>query len=448
MNNFIAVLRDSYREAVSTWVIPVMLVFVLLLVTLVASVGFRPIPIQERVEENLGGFGGPNFMVAVTPDNRGSRFVIQNLQASNPAEPWNSDYEFDVTFKGSPELIDRLQTNVMVPLTRRRMENYLTDRGTPFLTNLTVVDRSPKPAEPAAGVPREFAFHVTSKGTKIPDQNSWFHQPSVLFSIDYRSTYTLREGIYKLEKWLVNDAGAWLTLLVSVVITAGFIPNLLRKGAIDLYISKPIGRGPLLLYKYLGGLIFVLLLTTALVGGIWLAVGVRTGFWSPNLLLLIPLVTFYFAILYAVSTLAAVLTRSTLVAILATMFAWVLFFGVGFAHDFVSQVNEANQKLDEKMREMTVGGEAELNPEDRPGFRVPKWADWTSYLLYKPCPRTYDLDDRTIRTIATGLLTDYELEQNRLNRPLPPWGETLGVSLAFIALCLTLASVRLVTRDG
>ncbi len=447
MNNFVAVLRDSYREAVSTWVVPVMLAFVLLLVTLVASVGFRPISFEERFAEGLGSFSGPNFMVKLTPDSRGSRFELRDLKASEPAAPWRSDYEFDLTFAGSPELVERLQPNVMVPLTRRRMENYLTNTGAPFLTNLVVTDRSPPPPN-VAGANREFVFHVSSKGTKIPDQNSWFHQPSVLFAFDYWSTYTLREGIYKLEKWLVNDVGSWLTLLVSVVITAGFIPNLLRKGAVDLYISKPIGRGALLVYKYLGGLIFVLLLTTALVGGIWLAVGVRSGFWSPNLLLLIPLVTFYFAILYAVSTLAAVLTRSTLVAILATMFAWVGFFGVGFARDFVSQVNEANQKLDEKIQEATAGGEAEFRPEDRPGFRVPKWVDWLSYLLYKPCPRTYDLDDRTIRVIATGLLTDYELEQNRLNRPLPPWAETLGVSLAFIGVCLGLSCGRLATRDG
>ena len=204
MNNFVAVLRDSYREAVSTWVVPVMLAFVLLLVTLVASVGFRPITFEERLAENLDTLGGPNFKVAIAPDSRGSRFELRNLKATEPAAPWKSDYEFDITFTGSPALVDRLQSDVLVPLTRRRMENFLTGTGTPFLTNLVVTDRSPRP-DPAAN--REFVFHVSSKGTKIPDQNSWFHQPTVLFAFDYWSTYTLREGIYKLEKWLVNDRG-------------------------------------------------------------------------------------------------------------------------------------------------------------------------------------------------------------------------------------------------
>ena len=54
-----------------------------------------------------------------------------------------------------------------------------------------------------------------------------------------------------------------------------------------------------------------LILTAFTVGGVWVAIGLRTGFWTPHFLAVIPLLTFYFAILYAVSTLAAVLTRST-----------------------------------------------------------------------------------------------------------------------------------------
>ena len=149
-----------------------------------------------------------------------------------------------------------------------------------------------------------------------------------------------------------------------------------------------------------------------------------------------------------VSTLAAVLTRSTVVAILATMFAWVVFFLIGFGHNFVVVVKEANVKIDEQIQASQGGAEIDFPPEDRPGFRIPRWVDVTSQVLYYPCPRTYDLDDRTIQIIASGLLTDFELEKNRLNRPLPPWGETLGVSLAFIALCLGLATLRMVTRDG
>ena len=44
-----------------------------------------------------------------------------------------------------------------------------------------------------------------------------------------------------------------------------------------------------------GGLLFVLLLTTFTVGGVWLVIGLRTGVWAPGLLYCIFGITFYFA---------------------------------------------------------------------------------------------------------------------------------------------------------
>ena len=112
-------------------------------------------------------------------------------------------------------------------------------------------------------------------------------------------------GVYVVENYLVSGIGAWVALLVAVIITAGFIPTMLGKGSLDLVVSKPVGRPRLLLYKYLGGLTFILLLTAYAAAGVWVAIGVRTGIWAPNFLLVIPILTFYFAVLYSVSTLAA-----------------------------------------------------------------------------------------------------------------------------------------------
>ena len=48
---------------------------------------------------------------------------------------------------------------------------------------------------------------------------------------------------------------------------------MLQKGGgnSDLWITKPVGRPQLLLYKYLGGLTFVALLSVVAVGGTWVA---------------------------------------------------------------------------------------------------------------------------------------------------------------------------------
>ena len=58
-------------------------------------------------------------------------------------------------------------------------------------------------------------------------------------------------------------------LLYGVIITGFFIPNMLRKGTLDLLLVKPISRWTLLLYKYVGGLSFIFLNAAVAVIGIW-----------------------------------------------------------------------------------------------------------------------------------------------------------------------------------
>src|SRR5260370_37088846 len=106
-----------------------------------------------------------------------------------------------------------------------------------------------------------------------------------------------------IEHRLVNVLGAPIALLVSVVRAVFSIPNMLRKGTVDLLLVKPIRRPTLLLYKYVGGLTFIFLNTALAVGGVWLVLSLRSGVWAPGFLMSIPLITFYFAILYSLSTL-------------------------------------------------------------------------------------------------------------------------------------------------
>ena len=54
----------------------------------------------------------------------------------------------------------------------------------------------------------------------------------------------------------------------------------------------------------------MIVLTVATVGGIWFVLALRSGYWDPSFLLLIPILTFTFGILYAFSTLVAVFTAA------------------------------------------------------------------------------------------------------------------------------------------
>ena len=122
-----------------------------------------------------------------------------------------------------------------------------------------------------------------------------------------------------IEDVIVGGIGSGIAMLIGIVITAFFVPNMLRKGTVDMLLVKPISRVTLLLYKYVGGLTFIFLNTVVAVGGVWLALGLRSGVWATGFLVMILVITFFFAILYSVSTLFGVLTRSPIVAILLTL---------------------------------------------------------------------------------------------------------------------------------
>ena len=109
-----------------------------------------------------------------------------------------------------------------------------------------------------------------------------------------------------LARWAAGVAGT-LLLLAS---TAGFLPEFLRPGASSILMAKPVPRWTLLAGKVIGVVAFVGVLTGGFIVGTWLALGARTGIWSPGYLLAWPLVVAQFTGLYAASVVAATSTRN------------------------------------------------------------------------------------------------------------------------------------------
>jgi ABC-type transport system involved in multi-copper enzyme maturation permease subunit len=223
-----------------------------------------------------------------------------------------------------------------------------------------------------------------------------------------------------------------VALLTSIIITAFFIPNMLRKGTIEPLLVKPIRRWQLLLYKYVGGLAFIFLNTLIAVGGVWLALSLRSGIWATGLLWTILSLTFFFAILYAVSTLFGVLTQSPIAAILLTCAAWFALFLVGLAF----QIFEAQQA-----QEVKQAAREKRAPEPE------GWFVGVVRAAHFVLPRTGDLNVLNERLLTRELLSANQLSGRELDPFRISWAETLTVSFAFIALCLGLAAWRFTRRD-
>ncbi|HEV3263860.1 MAG TPA: hypothetical protein VG013_43900 [Gemmataceae bacterium] len=131
--------------------------------------------------------------------------------------------------------------------------------------------------------------------------------------------------------WVAGTAG----MLVLLVWTAGFLPAFLEPGSAAVMLTKPVPRWLLLAGKSLGVLTFVAFQEIVFFGGTWLALGVRTGVWSPHYLLCIPLLLLSFAIVYSFSVLMAVCTRSTVACIFGSILFWLICFGMNYGRHTV-----------------------------------------------------------------------------------------------------------------
>jgi ABC-type transport system involved in multi-copper enzyme maturation permease subunit len=258
----------------------------------------------------------------------------------------------------------------------------------------------------------------------------WPHEISIFFGALPIGTAPLGFQLYIIMGALVSGLGGWVIILVSVIITAFFIPNMLRKGTVDLLLVKPIHRWALLLYKYTGGLLFILLNTAVAVCGFWLVLGLRSGIWANSFLLSIFVYTFFFAVLYSVSTLFGVLTRSPIVSILLTLFVWFVFFIVGALYQFTD-------------KQSIVEARTGAQPEAAwiPTFRT------VVKVVHFVLPRTSDLSTLQSRFLLSDLLTANEVSAAKLDPGSITWSESLGVSGAFIALMLGCSCWWFATRD-
>ena len=241
--------------------------------------------------------------------------------------------------------------------------------------------------------------------------------------------------IYTLAS-IVLSIGAWVGVLAGVVITSFFIPNMLRKGTVDLLLVKPINRWTLLVYKYIGGLTFIFLSTSYAIGGLWLVLGIRSGLWANGALIMIFTITFFFAILYAVSTFVGVVTRSTVTSIMLTIGVWFALYVIGGVYSFVTIIDRTE-------KEMEKAGHAKP-AEDRWGDGYTAMAVRTLHFV---TPRTSDLNSLNDMLVFTDFMTGNMRDMSKFDTSDVNWLESLIVSTVWIAIFLGLASLWFMFKD-
>ncbi|NIR47702.1 ABC transporter permease subunit [candidate division KSB1 bacterium] len=126
-------------------------------------------------------------------------------------------------------------------------------------------------------------------------------------------------GIESVIATLVYNGGIFLAIFAA----ANLVPTMLEKGNIELLVSKPLSRPLILLCRFIGAQSIMVFNVTYLVGGSWLILSMKTGFWHWPYLYSIPMAIAAFAIMYTLMALIGVTTSSTGVSI---MVAYVVLF--------------------------------------------------------------------------------------------------------------------------
>jgi len=441
---FLAILKDSVREAVDSKVFFVMLGLSTLMIFLAASLSFKPQPAKDLFD--VLAFPLNSDWTDMTPEkwqklgkmqDQGKLHVYQvrGVEPLNGAKDApGSDFSVIVGVRfAKEEEADKVKRSPegTVDLLKSRFGAFDELRVVEVTkVQLASSDNRNLPEKPD---PKEVYFELETHPTSVT-LRLWPHEPSIFFgafSLSGLKTVPLGLQLYIIEDLIVNWLGAWVAILLSIVITSFFIPNMLRKGTIDLLLAKPIHRVTLLSFKYLGGLIFIFLNTAFVVSGMWLAVGLRSGIWATGFLFTILVITFFFAVLYAVSTLFAVLTRSTIVAILMTCFVWGFLTAMGYTYKFVEDYNHT------KKTELAAEGAQYSENWFGTGVR------FVHFIL----PRTRDLDFLTTRLLVRDLLTANQIREQKIDTTAISWGESITVNCVFIGLLLGFSSWWFATRD-
>ncbi len=201
------------------------------------------------------------------------------------------------------------------------------------------------------------------------------------------------EFIQGFQNLIVTFFAGSLGVMFSIAATAFFMPRVLEKGAADTLFSKPVSRLAILLSRYLAGLFFIAGIAFVLVFGMYLGLGIRSGYWDAGFLWGSITLVYLFGMMHSISICVAVLTRSSTAAILITIVLFMICGSVHRAWAGIEYVNEMKfiQGLRTAQQEGEEDAEAEAASEDNANIALTMLVN-SLYGLHYVLPKTTDAD--------------------------------------------------------
>lgn len=429
MLKVLAIFKDSLRETLDSRTFWVLLFISGILILICWSLSFDPLAPGEALKDIAGGF---NEVMVPRPGRIFRAGYPVKFEVEDPAE--TAEGRFHLRLRVSPvKEFHRLARHwdALVRDRIRKPGDPVPDLEEPadfelerrFLLARFREQGLGRVAVEAEGETGEIRLYRVEFKPSRPEILRGAHRMGVFFgAVRIRLATSAADVVAKIQSFLADLIAGWVGIILALVVTASFVPDMLQKGRIDLLLSRPIGRPALMASRYLGGLLFVLLHAAFLIGGCWLALAVRSRHWDASFLWSIPVLTAAFAVLHSFSTWMGVLTQSAVASLLTTLGLWFASFAVGFARRLF----------------LSAMAPAELPPWARRGLEA----------VYYVLPKTSDLKAINNYLIARGNLGPEGVGFIEQMGVVPlDWAPVLISSAVFLAFCLTMACLSFSRRD-
>ncbi|MCH2124710.1 MAG: ABC transporter permease subunit [Pirellulaceae bacterium] len=359
MRAYVAIIRDSFQEALSSRVLWILLVVITLLLLLILPSGYKESVTVGLRQHDVKRGRWPEFASkiqqeseadAVSPSRHLVALANEDLKAflkktavqekkAEVGKDMKFWREFDKFLGGLNELLEKPEfyradvwENVIVRSDEARElleldANSLSAEQVQRRNRLLLEAAYPEMLQ----VSPQTAMSLTYFGKesdRLPFRKAQF---------DAQVTHWGELVI----RWIAGTIG----IFVAIIVTAGMIPQMFDAGSWSLLLSKPVSRSVVFLAKFIGGSAFMLLNAAYFICGVWFILGFRFGIWDGKLLLMLPLYVFVFVIYYAVSALAGVIWRSPIVCVIISIVFWAACFVVGAIHSGVERFVYKNSRL-------------------------------------------------------------------------------------------------------
>lgn len=333
MRPYLAVIKDSFREAIHSRVLWILLIVITLFLLLIAPAGYR---VTLTTTFNWADVQDARQLVLRLTEAAGS------LANSREKRIW--------------ELISQPDRDELTKFSRAKETNdrdYILGKQK-LVTALNILleerDLHDPQLWPAASLSKEARDLAAMPREKLSRDelgrlNRLLIESALPGQFAYRSAESVRPtylGFVLIEQfpfsktqtetvlrdwilpWAMQIIVGMIGILTAVLVTSPIVPQMFEPGSINLLLSKPVSRSLLFLSKFVGGCAFILLCSGYLILGLWLIIGYQTGIWNRGMLWCVPVFMFLFLIYYSVSALAGIIWKSAVVSVVVTAVFWIV----------------------------------------------------------------------------------------------------------------------------